>query len=90
MAVREFSKYDDLPEVDHHASEANQRNADYISVRRLSERLGATTLDAFSALCDLLQRMRPDRYGPSIYRTLTTARCRTSPPTDRCHSLCEE
>lgn len=59
----------DLPEVDRQARDAHQRGADFISVRRLSELLRATTLDAFAALSALLAAQRPDRYEPSLYRT---------------------
>jgi hypothetical protein len=44
------------------------KGADYISMRRLSELIGATTLNGFAALGRLLAQHRPDRYAPSIYR----------------------
>jgi hypothetical protein len=62
---------DDLPTIDAHAANARQRGADFISIRRLSELLGATTLDAFAALSELLATHRPDAYEPSLYRTGT-------------------
>lgn len=60
---------DDLDLVDEYAAQAAARGADFVSVRRLSELLGATTLDAFTQLTDLLAAHRPDAYEPSIYRT---------------------
>jgi hypothetical protein len=59
----------DLVAVDRFADDARAHGADFISVRRLSELLGATTLAAFDALTDLLSTVRPDRYEPSLYRT---------------------
>jgi hypothetical protein len=58
-----------LPTVDRFAREARTRGADYISMRRLSELLDATTLKAFAVLSGLLASERPGRYEPSIYRT---------------------
>ncbi|MGH3906696.1 MAG: DUF1152 domain-containing protein [Pseudonocardiaceae bacterium] len=60
---------DDLPEIDRQAHHAHERGADFISVRRLSELLGASTLDTFEALSALLAAQRPNRYEPSLYRT---------------------
>ncbi|MDQ3885778.1 MAG: DUF1152 domain-containing protein [Actinomycetota bacterium] len=60
---------DDLPEIDRQAHHAHQRDADFISIRRLSELLGASTLDTFEALSALLAAKRPNRYEPSLYRT---------------------
>lgn len=60
---------DDLPEIDRQARDAYERGADFISVRRLSELLGASTLDTFEALSALLAARRPNRYEPSLYRT---------------------
>lgn len=59
----------DLAEVDRYATEARERGADFISVRRLSELLGATTLDTFADLSALLAEHRADAYEPSVYRT---------------------
>ena len=59
---------DDLAKVDHHADHAADQGTDYISMRRLSELVGATTLEEFAALGQLLAQQRPDRYAPSIYR----------------------
>lgn len=59
----------DLPAVDRFAVAARAHGADFISVRRLSELLGATTLPAFDALTDLLSIDRAERYEPSLYRT---------------------
>jgi hypothetical protein len=59
----------DLPQIDNHARDAHDRGADYISMRRISELLGAATLDAFATLSALLATERPDRYEPSLYRT---------------------
>lgn len=61
----------DLPAVDHIADEARTHGADFVSVRRMSEQLGATTLPAFDALTDLLATERPERYEPSLYRCTT-------------------
>jgi hypothetical protein len=47
---------------------AADQGANYISMRRLSELVGATTLEGFAALGHLLAHHRPDRYAPSIYR----------------------
>ena len=60
---------DDVPEVDRHARQAHQHGADFISIRRLSELLGAISPNAFAALSALLATSRPDRYEPSLYRT---------------------
>jgi len=38
-------------------------------MRRLSELIGATTLDAYADLGNLIATERPARYAPSIYRT---------------------
>jgi hypothetical protein len=53
----------DLDQVDHHANQG----ADYISMRRLSELVGASTLEGFAALGQLLAQHRSDRYASSIY-----------------------
>jgi hypothetical protein len=58
----------DLDTVDRHAAQAAGRSADYISLRRLAELIGARTLDGYTALSRLLAQNRADRYGPSIYR----------------------
>ena len=60
---------DDLHAIDQHAHDAAGRGADYISMRRLSELIGATTLDAYADLGNLIATERPARYAPSIYRT---------------------
>lgn len=60
---------DDLSLIDEHARTAADRGADFISVRRLSELLGATTLDTFTELSRLLASRRPESYEPSLYRT---------------------
>lgn len=60
---------DDLPEIDRQAHHAYKRGADFISIRRLSELLGASTLETFEALSTLLAARRPNRYEPSLYRT---------------------
>lgn len=61
----------DLATIDQHAQDAAERGADYISMRRLSELIGATTLDAYADLANLIATERPARYAPSrsIYRT---------------------
>jgi hypothetical protein len=60
---------DDLYTIDQHAQHAAERGADYISMRRLSELIGATTLDAYADLGHLIATERPGRYAPSIYST---------------------
>lgn len=60
---------DDLVAIDQHARRARERGADFISVRRLAELLGATTLDTFAGLADLLAAHRRSSYAPSLYRT---------------------
>ena len=60
---------EDLQAIDQHAQDAAGRGADYISMRRLSELIGATTLDAYADLGSLIATERPERYAPSIYRT---------------------
>lgn len=62
----------DLDAVNGHAAAARDRGADFISTRRLAELLGATTLDAFAALTELLATSRSDQYEPSLYRTTAT------------------
>lgn len=59
----------DLAAVDRFAGDAGARGANFISVRRLSELLGATTLNAFIAMTNLLSADRSERYEPSLYRT---------------------
>jgi hypothetical protein len=59
----------DLDILDLHVREACERGADFISVRRLAEVLGATTLDAYAALIDLLRTNRPGAFELSAYRT---------------------
>jgi hypothetical protein len=58
---------DDLHTIDQHAQHAAERGADYISMRRLSELIGATTLDAYADLGNLIATKRATRYAPSIY-----------------------
>ena len=60
---------DDLRTIDQHAHDAAGRGADYISMHRLSELIGATTLDAYADLGNLIATQQPARYAPSIYRT---------------------
>jgi hypothetical protein len=59
----------DLPDIDQQAQRAHQRGADFITIRRLAELLGATTLDTFAALSTLLATNRPDHYEPTLYHT---------------------
>lgn len=59
----------DLAAVDRIAAEARSRHADYISVRRFSELLGAGTPTLYAGLTDLLRRERPEQYVTSLYRT---------------------
>jgi hypothetical protein len=63
----------DLPAVDRFADNARAHGADFISVRRMSELLGATTLAAFDALMGLLATHRAERYEPSLYRAAARA-----------------
>ena len=49
----------DLPAVDELAREAAARGADYVSMRRLAELLGSTSLDTFAELTQLLSTERP-------------------------------
>jgi hypothetical protein len=58
---------DDLATIDQHAHDAAERGADYVSVRRLAELIGAITLDAYAELGNLIASERPGRYAPSIY-----------------------
>jgi hypothetical protein len=60
--------HSDLPTADRHARDASSRGAQYISMRRLSELLRASTLATFTELCELLATERPQHYEPSIYR----------------------
>ena len=59
---------DRLLEIDRYASEAGARGADYISMRRLAELVGANRLDSYADLGQLLRQERPDAYAPSLYR----------------------
>ena len=59
---------DHLPQIDRYASEAEARGADYISMRRLAELVGANRLDSYADLGQLLRQERPDAYAPSLYR----------------------
>ncbi|WP_158882255.1 DUF1152 domain-containing protein [Amycolatopsis anabasis] len=56
-----------LAAVDKHAMEANRRGADYLSVRRLAELVGATDPPSLAGLRQLLTRARPNRYLPPLY-----------------------
>jgi hypothetical protein len=58
---------DDLDTIDHEAKRAADRGADYISMRRLAELIGSTSLASFEALTDLLTQTRPDKYKTSLY-----------------------
>lgn len=59
---------EDVKLIDRLAGEAVNRGADYVSVRRLAEQLGATTIQTFADLTALLAELRPTRYQRSIYR----------------------
>lgn len=52
---------DDLRQVDQHGDQAAEQGADYISMRRLAELVGATTFEGFAALGELLAQHRSDR-----------------------------
>jgi hypothetical protein len=69
---------DDLPRVDDAARAAAERGADFISLRRLTELLGGTTMQAFEALTALLATHRTERYAPSIYRVHGAAATRST------------
>ena len=58
---------DDLQRIDQYSEEAAARGAAYISLRRLSELVGATTLETFVSVGRLLARERPTRYLPPVY-----------------------
>ena len=58
---------EDLIRIDAFAAEAHSRGADFISMRRLSELVGATNLSAYSALTELLRSSRPRHYAPGVY-----------------------
>ena len=57
-----------FPQVDLQALNGAQRGADYVSIRRVSELLRASTLKTFAGLSALLAAERPDQYEPSLYR----------------------
>ena len=57
----------DLDQVDHVADQAAGRAVDFISMRRLTELVGITSLDGHAALGRLLAAHRPDQYAVSLY-----------------------
>jgi hypothetical protein len=59
----------DLAAVDSQVAEAAARGADYVTVRRLAELVGATSRDELVAFQRLLADDRADRYIPPLYRT---------------------
>jgi len=61
---------DDLVKVDAYAAEARARGVDFISVRRIAELLGATSMSDMAALRQLLAAVRRGQYEPPVYRTL--------------------
>lgn len=58
----------DLQRIDTFAQEAAGRGADLVSIRRLAELVGATSLDAFGELTRLLSSQRPEQYALGAYR----------------------
>jgi hypothetical protein len=63
-------RIDDLVKVDAYAAEARARGVDFISVRRIAELLGATSMSDMTALRQLLAAARRGQYEPPVYRTL--------------------
>jgi hypothetical protein len=60
-----------LETVDALAAGARERGrCDFMSIRRLAEFIGASTLDAFGALGSILSAERPSRYEPSLFSTI--------------------
>ena len=59
----------DLNRVDAIAASAEARGADFVSVRRLAELLGASTMDSYAALTQLLSALRHDHLTIGAYRT---------------------
>jgi hypothetical protein len=57
----------DLATIDEHAGQAARLGVDYISSRRLAELVGATTLDAYAALNELIAQHRPAQHATSLY-----------------------
>lgn len=57
----------DLDQVDQFADQAARRAANFISMRRLAELTGITSLDGYAALGRLLAIHRPDQYAVSLY-----------------------
>ena len=58
-----------FPQVDLQALNGAQRGADYVSIRRVSELLHASTLKTFAGLTTArLAAERPDQYELSLYR----------------------
>jgi hypothetical protein len=58
---------DDLHRIDEHSQQAAARGSAFISMRRLSELVGATTLESFVDLGRLLGRERSRQYLPPVY-----------------------
>lgn len=63
----------DLTRIDACAAAAGDRGSDYVSLRRLAELLGASTLDDFTAMTSLLAQARPEHCLPSVYRVMAAA-----------------
>lgn len=70
---RDFTSHspaiDGLTTIDEIAAGAFERGADYISTRRLSELLGATSPATYATLTSILAEHRPARHILSAYRT---------------------
>lgn len=60
-----------LDQVDALANEARRRGADLVSIRRLAELLGASSLSDYNALIAMLGTHRPDNLAIGTYRTST-------------------
>jgi hypothetical protein len=60
---------DDLAKIDAYAAEARMRGADFISIRRIAELVGSTSMSDMAALRQILAAARRDQYDPPVYRT---------------------
>jgi hypothetical protein len=66
----------DLVRVDSLADEAEQRGADFISMRRLAELINASNLDAYAQLARLLAEHRPRQYAIGAYKVRPSSAAR--------------
>lgn len=58
----------DLPHIDQLAAEAEERRAEFISMRRLAELVGVTSLDGYVDLTRMIAEARPGQYAIGAYR----------------------